>query len=96
MALNVMKMLCAPHKTKEKGLDDGKKKKKKKKIKGSVVLMKKNFLDFNDMTASAIDRVYELLGKGVSIQLISADHADPGWLFCFSLHFCYSSLLFPL
>ncbi|XP_044486797.1 linoleate 9S-lipoxygenase 5-like isoform X2 [Mangifera indica] len=77
MALNVMKMLCAPRKTKEKGLDDGNMKKKKKKIKGSVVLMKKNFLDFNDMTASAIDRVYELLGKGVSIQLISADHADP-------------------
>ncbi|XP_031272107.1 linoleate 9S-lipoxygenase 5 [Pistacia vera] len=73
MVSRVVEMLCVRHKTKVKGVDDG----KKKKIKGTVVLMKKNVLDFNDMTASAIDRVCELLGKGVSIQLISADHADP-------------------
>ncbi|KAJ9128560.1 hypothetical protein P3X46_034877 [Hevea brasiliensis] len=43
-----------------------------KKIKGTVVLMKKNVLDFNDFHASVLDRVHELLGQGVSLQLISA------------------------
>ncbi|XP_058073716.1 probable linoleate 9S-lipoxygenase 5 [Magnolia sinica] len=47
------------------------------KIKGSVVLMKKNVLDFNDLHASLLDRIYELCGKGVSFQLISAVHGDP-------------------
>ncbi|XP_042517026.1 probable linoleate 9S-lipoxygenase 5 [Macadamia integrifolia] len=58
-------------------LQCGKGDKKKKKIKGSVVLMKKNVLDFNDLHASVLDRVHEFLGKGVSIQLISAVHCDP-------------------
>ncbi|KAF8401691.1 hypothetical protein HHK36_012637 [Tetracentron sinense] len=49
----------------------------RRKIKGSVVLMKKNVLDFNDIHASLMDRVHELLGKGVSLQLISADNGDP-------------------
>ncbi|KAJ6305874.1 hypothetical protein OIU78_021242 [Salix suchowensis] len=48
-----------------------------KKIKGTVVLMKKNVLDFNDFHASVLDRFHELLGQGVSLQLISAVHADP-------------------
>jgi linoleate 9S-lipoxygenase len=43
-----------------------------------VVLMKKNVLDFNDIKASFLDRVHELLGKGVSMQLVSAVHQDPG------------------
>ncbi|EEF45385.1 lipoxygenase, putative [Ricinus communis] len=47
------------------------------KIKGTVVLMKKNVLDFSDIKASFLDRVHELLGKGVSMQLISAVHHDP-------------------
>lgn len=64
-------------KTKRKGFVD----ESKKKIKGTVVLMKKNVLDFNDMKASFLDRVHELLGKGVSMQLISAVNADPGWPF---------------
>ena len=46
-----------------------------KKIEGTVVLMKKNVLDFN---ASVLDRFDELLGKRVSLQLISAVNADPG------------------
>ncbi|XP_057512598.1 probable linoleate 9S-lipoxygenase 5 [Actinidia eriantha] len=49
-------------------------------IKGTVVLMKKNVLDFNDFNASVRDRVDELLGKKVSLQLISAVHADPAGL----------------
>lgn len=49
-----------------------------KKIKGRVVLMKKNVLDFNDFHASITDRVHELLGNGVSLQLISAVNGDPG------------------
>nr|AEQ30071.1 lipoxygenase [Litchi chinensis] len=47
-----------------------------RKIQGTVVLMKKNVLDFNDFHASLLDRVHELLGKGVSLQLVSAVHAD--------------------
>ncbi|XP_021897181.1 linoleate 9S-lipoxygenase 5, chloroplastic-like [Carica papaya] len=46
-------------------------------IKGTVVLMKKNTLDFHDVKASFLDRVHELLGKRVSLQLISSDHPDP-------------------
>ena len=49
-----------------------------KKIKGSVVLMKKNVLDFNDIKASLLDRIHELFGKGVSMQLISSVHPDQG------------------
>jgi hypothetical protein len=48
------------------------------KIKGTVVLMKKNVLDLNDLHASVLDRVHELLGKRVSLQLISADNCEPG------------------
>ncbi|XP_042491493.1 probable linoleate 9S-lipoxygenase 5 [Macadamia integrifolia] len=49
---------------------------KKMKIKGSVVLMKKNVLDFNDLHASMLDRVHEFFGKGVSLQLISSVNGD--------------------
>ncbi|CAL9003350.1 unnamed protein product [Prunus brigantina] len=48
-----------------------------KKIKGRVVLMKKNVLDLNDLTASVLDRVGELVGKAVSLQLISSVNGDP-------------------
>lgn len=48
-----------------------------KKIRGTVVLMKKNVLDFNDMKASLFDRIHEFLGKGVSMQLISATQPEP-------------------
>ncbi|WCJ23731.1 Linoleate 9S-lipoxygenase [Euphorbia peplus] len=47
------------------------------KVKGKVVLMKKNVLDFHDIKASCFDRVHELLGKGVSLQLVSAQYPDP-------------------
>jgi linoleate 9S-lipoxygenase len=47
-----------------------------KKIKGTVVLMKKNVLGFNDFHASVLDRVHELLGQRVSLQLISAVNSD--------------------
>ncbi|XP_059437178.1 probable linoleate 9S-lipoxygenase 5 [Corylus avellana] len=63
--------------------DDGNKKMKceaageSRKVEGRVVLMKKNVLDFNDFNASILDRFHELLGKKVSLQLISAVHADP-------------------
>ena len=36
------------------------------------MLMKKNVLDFNDFNTSALNQVHELLGEGVSLQLISA------------------------
>nr|XP_009625816.3 probable linoleate 9S-lipoxygenase 5 [Nicotiana tomentosiformis] len=47
------------------------------KVKGTVVLMKKNFLDLDDVKASVVDRVDEILGHKVSLQLISAVNADP-------------------
>ena len=49
-----------------------------KKIKGSVVLMKKNVLDFNAIGSGVIDRVGDFLGNGISLQLVSATHGDLG------------------
>ncbi|KAL3728281.1 hypothetical protein ACJRO7_032950 [Eucalyptus globulus] len=48
-----------------------------KKVKGTVVLMKKNVLNFNDFNASVLDLVFELFGQKVSLQLVSAVHGDP-------------------
>ncbi|KAL5786621.1 hypothetical protein ACOSQ2_009013 [Xanthoceras sorbifolium] len=50
----------------------------KKKVQGTVVLMKKNVLDFNDFNASLLDRFHELLGQRVSLQLVSAVNGDSG------------------
>ncbi|KMZ65959.1 Lipoxygenase (potentially 9-LOX) [Zostera marina] len=47
------------------------------KIKGTVCLMKKNFLDFIDVSASLMDRVHEFIGRGISFQLVSSTVADP-------------------
>ena len=68
---------------------------KSKKIKGKVVLMRKNVLDFNNLASSAVDSVTEFLGQGVSVQLVSASKADPG-LFLISLlpFFYYHRTLF--
>ncbi|KAL0357322.1 UNVERIFIED_CONTAM: Linoleate 9S-lipoxygenase 1 [Sesamum calycinum] len=52
------------------------KSKKKMMIKGRVVLMKKNVLDFNDLAASVLDRFHELVGHKVSLQLISSRNTD--------------------
>lgn len=49
----------------------------KKEVKGRVVLMKKSLLDFHDIKANLLDRIHEFLGKGVSLQLISATTPDP-------------------
>jgi len=40
--------------------------------------MKKGFLDFHDIKANILDRIHELLGRGVSFQLISATSPNPG------------------
>ncbi|WVY97890.1 hypothetical protein V8G54_030041 [Vigna mungo] len=47
-------------------------------VKGTVVLMKKNVLDFNDFSASFLDSLHEFVGKRVSLQLVSAVNVDPG------------------
>lgn len=85
MLTKAMEVFCAkPKKTRPKNItmeeeeEEKEIEKEKKKMTGTVVLMKKNVLDFNDMKASFLDRIHELFGKGVSIQLISALHADPG------------------
>ncbi|KAB2620822.1 linoleate 9S-lipoxygenase 5 [Pyrus ussuriensis x Pyrus communis] len=48
-----------------------------KKIRGTVVLVKKNVLELNDLKASFLDRFHELRGKKVSLQLISSVNCDP-------------------
>lgn len=60
----------------QEGLDN--RRRETKKIRGTVVLMKKNILDLSDMGSSLLDRVHELMGRGVSLQLISSVHVDPG------------------
>lgn len=47
-------------------------------VRGKVVLMKKNVLDFNDLSASIIDNIHELLGKKVSLRLVSDVKLDHG------------------
>ena len=82
----------------------------KKKVKGCVVLMKKNVLDFNDFNASILDRVHELFGQGVALQLVSSVNGDPGktlslylssfsflfFLFCFIYLFIYFLMISSL
>ncbi|GER57774.1 lipoxygenase [Striga asiatica] len=41
------------------------------KIRGSVVVMKKNLLQLNDVAASVVDRFDEILGRKVALQLIT-------------------------
>ncbi|OIS96210.1 PREDICTED: linoleate 9S-lipoxygenase 6 [Nicotiana attenuata] len=48
-----------------------------KKVKGIVVMMKKNALDFTDIAGSVVDGVLEFVGQKVSLQLISSAHGDP-------------------
>ncbi|KAI8003549.1 Linoleate 9S-lipoxygenase 5 [Camellia lanceoleosa] len=67
------KMICGKNQRKSIDNNNG----SRKKIKGTVVLVKKNILDMNDLGASFLDRVHEFLGKGVSLQLISSDRGDP-------------------
>ncbi|KAM2687981.1 hypothetical protein EV2_010688 [Malus domestica] len=55
------------------------------KINGTVVLMKKSVLDFNDINSSVLDRAHELIGQGVCLQLISAVHADDAGEFILSV-----------
>ncbi|KAK6804967.1 hypothetical protein RDI58_002751 [Solanum bulbocastanum] len=47
-----------------------------KTIKGTVVLMKKNFLDLTDAKDAVVDQIDEILGHKVSLQLISAVNTD--------------------
>lgn len=49
-----------------------------KKVKGKVVLMKRNVLDFTDKSSLIVDDTADFLGHKVSFQLISSTHADPG------------------
>lgn len=47
----------------------------RRKIKGKVILMRSNVLDFTEFHSSLLDNFTELLGGGVSLQLISATHS---------------------
>ncbi|ESQ47622.1 hypothetical protein EUTSA_v10020023mg [Eutrema salsugineum] len=80
---DISEILCLKPKTKKKTKkmeeEDVKKKKKTKmmKIEGELVVMKKNLLDFKDAMASLLDRIHELLGRRVSLHLISSLQPDP-------------------
>ncbi|KAL5782577.1 hypothetical protein ACOSP7_007606 [Xanthoceras sorbifolium] len=71
MLQKAMEVLCARPKWNAKGMIV---ESKRRKIRGKVVLMKKNVLDFNDIKASFLDRIHELFGNGVSLQLVGAVH----------------------
>ncbi|XP_019187173.1 PREDICTED: probable linoleate 9S-lipoxygenase 5 isoform X1 [Ipomoea nil] len=47
-----------------------------KKIKGKVVVMRKNSLDFNDLGASSLDNLFDIFGGKVSIELVSSVQPD--------------------
>lgn len=47
-------------------------------VRGNVVLMKKNVPDTTDIGSSLLDRMHEIFGRGVSIQLVSSVHSDSG------------------
>ncbi|XP_057735899.1 linoleate 9S-lipoxygenase 5-like [Arachis stenosperma] len=53
------------------------KEKKKTSVRGKVVLMKKGVLDFHDIKSNVLDRIHELMGNGVSLQLVSSLTPDP-------------------
>ncbi|KAJ0254801.1 Linoleate 9S-lipoxygenase 5 [Hirschfeldia incana] len=78
---HIAEILCVKPKTKKTKTveEDVKNKKTKKtmKIEGEVVVMKKNLLDFKDTMASLLDRIHELLGRRVSLHLISSHQPDP-------------------
>uniref|UniRef100_A0A1J3CTI1 Lipoxygenase n=1 Tax=Noccaea caerulescens TaxID=107243 RepID=A0A1J3CTI1_NOCCA len=75
---DIAEILCVKPKTKKKKtMEQDMKKKKTMKIEGEVVIMKKNVLDFKDAVASLLDRIHELLGRRVSLHLISSLQSDP-------------------
>lgn len=88
MVKKIMEALCGNNKKKQNH-----KVGESKKVKGRVVLMKKNVLDFNDFKASFIDRIHEFLGKGVSMQLISSVRPDPGQPLSLSLFLSVQTFL---
>jgi len=51
-----------------------------KKVKGTVVMMNKNVLDFTDLASSLTGKIFDVLGQKVSFQLISSVQSDPGKL----------------
>ncbi|KAG6599220.1 putative linoleate 9S-lipoxygenase 5, partial [Cucurbita argyrosperma subsp. sororia] len=47
-----------------------------RKIKGKVILMRSNVLDFNEFHSTVLDGFTEVLGSGIVLQLVSATHVD--------------------
>ncbi|KAE8670317.1 hypothetical protein F3Y22_tig00112159pilonHSYRG00249 [Hibiscus syriacus] len=68
---------CVKPRTEDKAILEDIQDERKKTIEGTVALMNKNVLDMNDFTASLLDRVFKLFGRGGSLQLISAVSPDP-------------------
>ena len=51
-------------------------------INGEVVLQKVALLHLTDYTATLADEASELMGKKISLQLVSSDQVDPGNNLC--------------
>ena len=66
------------HDSKEKGGVEHGGESNKVAIHGTVVLIKKTVLGFNSFHASVLDQVHEMVGRKVSLQLVSAENGDPG------------------
>jgi hypothetical protein len=67
---------------------------KGKRIEGIAVVLKKNVLNGGDCKAPMFDRFAEMLGKGISFELVSSTHKDPGY-FLFLVFYIIHFLNFP-
>lgn len=79
--------------------DDSKRRQSKTenmKIKGTVVLIKENLEGLMEFSESLMDRLHEMLGRKISLQLISAVNCDSGIIFLSSVIFLQLTFFFFL
>lgn len=62
---------------------------KGQKIKGQVILLRSNSLDYNEIQSSVLDNISEFWGAKVSFQLISSENGDRCKFFFFFSLFNY-------
>lgn len=65
----------------------------KKKIKGKVIMMRSNVLDFTQLHSIVLDGFTELLGSGIVLQLVSATEVDSHCKFFFLINLLLLLLL---
>lgn len=59
------------------------------KIKGQVILLRSNSLDYNEIQSSVLDNISEFWGAKVSFQLISSENGDRCKFSFFFLYLTY-------